>query len=274
MKPKADLKGHCRLPATAKQEGYYPDRQRRMYNPRRLFREWTALRVTALLTWTRTSRWPQRREKLCSFTALLQRLSLVCPAYYTGLTSAASTKALFFLAWKGAEAAPRRSSSVGAKEGSANPPRTEQKMPAIRWAHVAPKQASSKAVSPHKGLERGTTLHGRLHGMAHSEREIAKAHGLEPYELRMSADKQGLLREPRMPCILYREWWVGENSLRITDPAQAESCTAKCCLVFPTHRENTVFLCDKLCLHFRRGNNTHSRTHDGSLFPQRNFRTH
>ena len=48
--------------------------------------------------------------------------------------------------------------------------------------------------------------------------------------------------EPRMPCILNREWWVGENFLRITDPAQAESCTAKCCLVFLTHGENTVTL--------------------------------
>ena len=52
----------------------------------------------------------------------------------------------------------------------------------------------------------------------------------------MSADKQSVVD--------------GRKFLRITDPAQAESCTVKV-FVFSTHRENTVFLFDKLCPHIR-----------------------
>ena len=57
--------------------------------------------------------------------------------------------------------------------------------------------------------------------------------------------------ELRMPCIPYRVWWVGEQfSSDHKSCFQAESCTAKLCLLFTTHRENTVFLFDQVVLVF------------------------
>ena len=47
--------------------------------------------------------------------------------------------------------------------------------------------------------------------------------------------------ELRMPCIPYRVWWVGEQSLRITNPVFKPKAARQSCVYCSPHTEKTLF---------------------------------